>query len=100
LDDPAVTRLLIKDKAVLGVVGYFHHKDGNLLRSVRLTCAIWHSTVDNAILPGVGRRIDGLAKRDLNVGAIIAAAPNLQPVIYLSKLADDGITVGQVAQSA
>ena len=29
---------------------------------------------------GIGKRIDGLANRDLNVGAIIATAPNLQPV--------------------
>ena len=30
--------------------------------------------------PGIGRRLDGWSNRDLNVGAIIAIAPNLQPV--------------------
>src|SRR5687767_15290246 len=51
-----------------------------------------HSTVDNAAPslcfgavspnPGtgcVGHRLDGWANRDLNVGAIVALAPNLQP---------------------
>ena len=76
LDDPAVTRQLIKQNAVLGVVGFF---SGDKLNSVGLTCAICHSTVDDSIAPGVGKRIDGLGNRDLNVGAIAAAAPNLQP---------------------
>src|SRR5262249_1082635 len=39
--------------------------------------------VDNSVAPGIGKRIDGLANRDLNVGAIAAAAPNLQPVADL-----------------
>ena len=94
LDDPAVTRFLIKKKAVLGVVGFFNDKDQ--LRSVGLTCAVCHSTVDDSVVPGVGKRIDGLANRDLNVGAIIAAAPNLAPVVNLLKLADAGITAQQV----
>jgi hypothetical protein len=94
LNDPAVTRLLIKDKAVLGVVGFFNNN--GTLRSVGLTCAICHSTVDDSVAPGIGRRIDGLANRDLNVGAIAAAAPNLQPFVDLLKLANPDITVGQV----
>lgn len=81
LDDPAVTRTLIQQKAVVGVVGFF---DGSgMLSSVGLTCAVCHSTVDDSVAPGIGRRIDGLANRDLNVGAITAAAPNLQPVADL-----------------
>jgi hypothetical protein len=84
LNDPAVTLLLIKQNAVLGVVGHFHN---NTLSSVGLTCAICHSTVDNSVAPGIGKRIDGLANRDLNVGAIVASAPNLQPVVDLLRLA-------------
>src|SRR5262249_30906978 len=80
LDDPAVTRFLIKQNAVLGVVGFFQ---GTTLNSVGLTCAVCHSTVDNSVAPGIGKRIDGLANRDLNVGAIATAAPNLQPVADL-----------------
>ncbi|HKR83931.1 MAG TPA: hypothetical protein VJS37_07120 [Terriglobales bacterium] len=80
LDDPAVTLFLIKRNAVLGVVGFF---DNTTLNSVGLTCALCHSTVDNSVAPGIGKRIDGLGNRDLNVGAIAASAPNLQPVATL-----------------
>lgn len=96
LNDPAVTLQLIKQNSVLGVVGFFNNS--NTLNSVGLTCAICHSTVDDSIAPGIGKRIDGLANRDLNVGAIIAAAPNLQPVVDLLHLApaDAGLTVNDV----
>jgi hypothetical protein len=94
LNDPTVTRLLIKLKAVLGVVGFFN-PDGTL-RSVGLTCAVCHSTVDNSIAPSIGHRIDGLANHDLNVGAIAASAPNLRPVVDLLRLADPSITAQQV----
>jgi hypothetical protein len=50
-----------------------------------IQCALCHSTVDNSLAPGIGHRLDGWANRDLNVGAIIAAAPNLQPVADLLK---------------
>jgi cytochrome c peroxidase len=94
LDDPAVTRTLIQQKAVLGVVGFFDNS--NMLRSVGLTCAVCHSTVDDSVAPGIGARIDGLTNRDLNVGAIAAAAPNLEPVVNLLSLADAGITAADV----
>lgn len=84
LSDPAVTQLLLQQKAVLGVVGSF---DNDRLQSVGLTCALCHSTVDDSVAPGIGKRIDGLTNRDLNVGAIVASAPNLQPVVDLLRLA-------------
>jgi len=62
LGDPAVTLALIKQNAVLGVVGTFN---GNTLTKVGFTCALCHSTVDNSVAPGIGARIDGLANRDL-----------------------------------
>lgn len=95
LDDPAVTLQLIKQNAVLGVVGTFTN---NTLSSVGLTCAICHSTVDNSVAPGIGARIDGLANRDLDVGAIVASAPNLQPVVDVLRLApaDANITADDV----
>lgn len=94
LNDPTVTLLLIKLNAVLGVKGFFN---GNgTLSSVGLTCAVCHSTVDNSVAPSIGKRIDGLANRDLNVGAIAASAPNLQPVVDLLKIVHPSITADQV----
>ena len=95
LDDPAVTLQLIKQNAVLGVIGFFNN---NSLSSIGFTCAVCHSTVNDSIAPGIGQRIDGLANRDLNLGAIVASAPNLQPFVELLKLApqDAGITVDDV----
>jgi hypothetical protein len=95
LNDPAVTVQLVKQNAVLGVVGTFNN---NTLTKVGFTCALCHSTVDNSIAPGIGKRIDGLANRDLNVGAIVATAPNLNPVVNLLRLApqDASITAQDV----
>jgi hypothetical protein len=78
LNDPATTLALLKLNAVVGVKGFFD-SNGNL-SSVGIECALCHSTVDNSLAPGIGERLDGWANRDLNVGAIIAFAPNLQPI--------------------
>ena len=78
LDDPATTVALLKLDAVLGVKGFLS-KDGTL-QSVGITCAICHSTVDNAFAPGIGHRLDGWANRDLDIGTIITLAPNLKPL--------------------
>lgn len=78
LNDPATTLALLKLNAVVGVTGFFN-SDGSL-RTMGIQCALCHSTVDNAFAPGIGHRLDGWANRDLNVGAIVGLAPNLQPV--------------------
>jgi hypothetical protein len=80
LNDPAVTLALLRADAVVGVKGFF---TGSALTSVGITCALCHSTVDSSVAPGVGSRLDGWANRDLNVGAIIASAPNLKPLAGL-----------------
>src|SRR5215218_10047353 len=54
LDDPATTLALLKLDAVVGVKGAFN---GERLRAVGLSCAVCHSTVDDAFMPGVGRRL-------------------------------------------
>lgn len=90
LDAPAVTLQLIKQNAVLGVVGTFNN---DTLSTIGFTCALCHSTVNNRVAPGIGRRIDGLANRDLNVGAIVASAPNLQPVVDLLRLAPQNASI-------
>jgi mono/diheme cytochrome c family protein len=74
LDDPAVTMQLLKMAAVVGVVGKVVGAN-DTLKTVGITCALCHSTVDDAIAPGIGRRLDGWANRTLNVGAIIALSP-------------------------
>ena len=76
LDDPWVTLQLLKINAVVGVIGKFDG-DGNL-RSVGITCASCHSTVNHT--SGIGKRLDGWPNRDLNVGAIIAMSPDLSPL--------------------
>jgi hypothetical protein len=78
LDDPANTLALLKLNAVLGVKGVFD-ADGSL-KSMGITCALCHSTVDDSFAAGIGHRLDGWANRDLNVGAIVSLAPNLQAV--------------------
>ena len=74
LDDPAVTIQLLKLNAVVGVVGKVVGANDHLA-TVGITCALCHSTVDNSIAPGVGKRLDGWPNRSLNVGAIIALSP-------------------------
>ncbi len=81
LDDPAVTIALLRLRSVVGVTGFFG-RDGEL-RSVGIQCALCHSTVDDSLTPGIGRRRDGWANRDLNVGAIIASAPDLSSLASL-----------------
>jgi hypothetical protein len=81
LDDPATTLALIKLNSVLGIQGQFN-PDGSL-KSVGITCALCHSTVDNGFAPGIGHRLDGWANRDLNVGAIISLSPDLSAVTSL-----------------
>ncbi|HKP82814.1 MAG TPA: hypothetical protein VJT69_12370 [Pyrinomonadaceae bacterium] len=95
LDDPATTLALLKLNAVVGVKGTV--SDAGNLQSVGITCAFCHSTVDNSFAPGIGRRLDGWANRDLNVGAIVALSPNLKPVTDL--LGVDDATVRMVLQS-
>ena len=75
LTDPAVTRSLLKANAVIGVKGRV--TDAGALTSVGITCALCHSTVDDALAPGIGRRLDGWANTTLDVGAILALSPAL-----------------------
>ncbi|AUX42767.1 hypothetical protein SOCE26_042010 [Sorangium cellulosum] len=90
LDDPTVTLRLLQLDAVLGVTGFFD--DRGALISIGLQCAFCHSTVNDSVAPGVGKRLDGWANRDLNVGAIIASAPDLDPFVTLLRVVDPDIT--------
>jgi len=72
LDNPAVTLQLLSLNAVVGVVGRV--SGTGELQSIGITCALCHSTVDNSVTTGVGRRLDGWPNRDLDVGEIIASS--------------------------
>ncbi len=95
MDDPASTVVLLKANAVVGVTAFLN-PDGSA-KSVGIQCAICHSTVDDSFVPGIGRRLDGWGNRDLNIGAIVAIAPNLQPFSEL--LGVDVATVKAVLNS-
>jgi hypothetical protein len=89
LDDPTTTLALLELDAVVGVKGFFD--DAGNLRSVGIQCALCHSTVDDSLAPGIGHRLDGWANRDLNVGAIIALAPDLGSFVSLLGVDEDAV---------
>jgi cytochrome c5 len=85
LKSPATTVALLKMNAVVGLQATVDAN--NQLTRVGVTCALCHSTVDNLVMPGIGRRKDGWPNRDLNVGAIIALSPAVtaaQKAVYTS----------------
>ena len=85
LADPASTLVLLKANAVVGVTGFFG-EDGETLTAVGIQCALCHSTVDDAYAPGIGHRLDGWPNRDLDVGAIVASAPDLTAFVDLLQI--------------
>jgi hypothetical protein len=95
LEDPAITLALLKLNSVVGVTGYFD-KAGSI-RSMGIQCAFCHSTVDDSFAPGIGKRLDGWAARDLNVGVIVSLSPNLKP--FSDLLGVDVATVKKVLNS-
>jgi hypothetical protein len=102
LNDPATTLALLQLDAVVGVKGIFEETPGPALTSPRLSsigiqCALCHSTVDDSFAPGIGKRLDGWPNRDLDVGTIVALAPDLTAITQL--LAVDEDTVRTVLRS-
>jgi hypothetical protein len=90
--DSAITLALLRANAVVGLTGFFNSSGG--LRSIGIQCALCHSTTDDVVTSGIGHRLDGRANRDLNVGAIVALAPNLTP--FADLLHVDAATVRKV----
>jgi hypothetical protein len=95
LDSPASTLALLRQNAVVGVLGTFDRHDR--LTAVGVSCALCHSTVDDSFAPGIGRRRDGWPNRDLDVGAVIAFAPDL--TVLATALGVDQATVRAVLHS-
>jgi hypothetical protein len=96
LDEVQTTLELLKADAVVGVKAFY---DNGGLRPSRIgvTCALCHSTVNDALTKGIGNRLDGWPNRDLNVGAIIAMSPRLTPFERALQL--DAETIRKVLKS-
>jgi len=73
LKSPATTVALLKMNAIVGLQATVDAN--NHITKLGVTCALCHSSVDNFVMPGIGRRKDGWPNRDLDVGAIIALSP-------------------------
>jgi len=85
LKDPATTVALLKMNAVVGLKAEVDA--GNHITKLGVTCALCHSTVDDSVQKGIGKRLDGWPNRDLDVGAIIALSPAItaeQKKVYSS----------------
>jgi hypothetical protein len=95
LDNPATTLALLRLNAVVGLTGRFD--SSGRITSIGTQCALCHSTVDDSFAPGIGKRLDGWANRDLNVGVIVSLAPNLKP--FTDLLHVDEVTVRKVLTS-
>ncbi len=106
-NDPAVTVKLINANAVAGMVVKDSNGDGKLDvgsgDKVGASCSLCHTITDGSVLslPGggsIGKRIDGPANHNINLGAIFATATNsraLYPVLQLSLTANKGKTLGR-----
>ena len=107
LNDPKTTMKLLEANAVIGMVAKDSNGDGqiNLAKGdkVGASCALCHTITDKSVfdLPNggsIGRRLDGRATHNINIGAIFAMADNsraLYPVLQLSLKANGGKTLGR-----
>src|SRR6266702_1762921 len=85
LKSPATTVALLKMNAVVGLQATVD--SNNHITRLGITCALCHSNVDNSVMAGIGRRMDGWPNHDLNVGGIVALSPVLsatQKAVYQS----------------
>lgn len=71
------TRELLRQNAVVGIQAKFD-KSGHISEA-GITCALCHSTVDNAFVKGIGYRLDGWPNRDLKVGKILSMLAAFTP---------------------
>ncbi len=76
LSDAATTRALLSLDAVVGVKAKV---EGDQIASIGITCALCHSSVDDAVTAGIGHRLDGWPNHDLRVGTIVGASPAIPP---------------------
>lgn len=90
LQDPAVTRALIKAGAVIGVVGRYADPASDVMTSAGITCGLCHVTASptefelapgNPVALPIGQPLfDGVPNNALDAGAILALTPTAQAV--------------------
>ncbi len=104
LNDVKTTVRLIEANAVVGLVPKDSNGDGRIdLASgdkVGVTCAICHTETDKSVFAtpkggSIGRRIDGLASLNLNVGKLLATAANSRAYYPNLQLTLGGKTIGR-----
>lgn len=88
LQDPAVTRALIKAGAVIGVVGSYDDPASDMMTSAGITCGLCHvnaAPTEFELAPGqlvalpIGApQFDGVPNNSLDAGAILALTPTAQ----------------------
>ena len=82
LNSTATTVALLKLDAVVGLKAHVETVGGrDTLLRVGVTCALCHSTVDDAFADGIGSRLDGWPNMDLNPGAIVALSPAVSDAV-------------------
>ncbi|HET9888854.1 MAG TPA: hypothetical protein VFR10_15190, partial [bacterium] len=72
LNSPATTVELLRLDAVVGLKATV---EGGTIQRFGVTCALCHSNVDNSVMAGIGKRLDGWANHDLDPGRIVALSP-------------------------
>jgi hypothetical protein len=78
LESPETMVTLLSLDAVVGVRATVVRMGGqDSLARVGITCALCHSSVDDAASPGIGHRRDGWPNRGLDIGAILALSAEL-----------------------
>lgn len=90
LQNPAITRALIKAGAVIGVVGRYDDQASDVMTSAAITCGLCHvnaSPTEFELSPGqfvalpIGQpQFDGVPNSGLDAGAILALTPTAQAV--------------------
>lgn len=89
LEDPRTTLTLLELDAVVGLKGFF--TDDGSLNSIGVQCALCHSTVDDSTSAGIGKRLDGWANRDLDIGALIALSPDVTTFTRLLGVSEETV---------
>lgn len=107
LHDVKTTIMLIEANAVVGIVPKDANGDGRINLAggdkVGVACSICHTETDKSIYAfpnggSIGRRVDGLASLNLNVGKLLATAANSRAFYPNLQLNLGGKTIGRAPE--